>query len=146
MQAQNAMGETALLIASLCVDLEIVEALLEADADVEIPDNGSFTQLFVASREGHIGVVAALPAAGAEVDRPRDTDTDATPIVIAPQEGHIDAVPLIETVVFVHMPIDAGATHLFITSERGHLHLVAVLIEAGLMWICRNTMVRHHFI
>ena len=110
--------------------LDVVEALLEADADVEIPDNGSFTPLHVASYEGHIGVVAALIEAGADVERP--DESGRTPLYVASKEGHFDLVlVLIEAGADIDRPRDTGATPLYTASFEGHVDVVAALLETG---------------
>ena len=125
------MGKTALRIASFHGNLDVVEVLLNADADVEIPDNDSFTPLYVASQEGHVDVVSALLAAGADVDRPQDDG--ATPLFVASEKGHADvAVVLIKAGADVESPIiESRATPIYIAAYGGHTEVITVLIEAG---------------
>lgn len=130
MQAQNAMGDTALKIASFYGNLDIVEVLLEANADVEIANNYSFAPIHVASQEGHVDVVVALLEAGAAVDRPKYDG--ATPLFIASQDGHVDLVAvLIEAGADVDKPRDTGATPLVIASQEGQSSVVSALLRVG---------------
>jgi ankyrin repeat protein len=51
--------------------LEVVKALLAAQADVNKADNGGQTPLYRASFNGHLEVVKALLAAQADVNKAR---------------------------------------------------------------------------
>ena len=55
----------------------ILEALLQAGADVDKAANNGCTALMVASKKGHGAIVEALLKAGADVDKAADSGTTA---------------------------------------------------------------------
>jgi uncharacterized protein len=61
-------GGTALIQASQNGHLEVVRALLAANADVNAKLADGFTALMIASEKGHLDVVRALLAANADVN------------------------------------------------------------------------------
>ena len=64
----------------------IVEALLQAGADVDKADINDYTALMMASLKGHGAIVEALLQAGADIDKA--TNDGATALIAASQEGH----------------------------------------------------------
>ena len=63
---QNPQGETALYIAARSGDEELVKSLLSHKANVALAEKAhGWTPLFIASVEGHVGVVELLMPAGA---------------------------------------------------------------------------------
>ena len=58
-------GSTALMMASMKGHGGIVEALLQAGADIDKADINGNTPLICASQDGHDGIVEALLQAGA---------------------------------------------------------------------------------
>eukprot|EP01047_Picozoa_sp_COSAG01_P097422 COSAG01_NODE_27757_length_677_cov_1.747405_1_plen_108_part_10 len=62
---------------------EVIQALIEAGANVGRPDKDGVTPLYLASQDGHVAAMEVLLSAGASVDQP-DKD-GATPLYIASQ-------------------------------------------------------------
>ena len=81
--------ETALLIASRCGHLDVVELLLGRYADAGLLDATHRGALSHAAGEGHGGIVSRLIAAGAEVDAV--DDQQRTPLHWAIQGEHVEA-------------------------------------------------------
>jgi ankyrin repeat protein len=61
--------ELDLVIAANEGDAVLVQALIDAGADVNQTHEGGATPLFVAAQKNHLQVVKALIAAGADVDK-----------------------------------------------------------------------------
>jgi ankyrin repeat protein len=120
-------GATALILASANGRLEVVRALLDANADVNARNRFSSSALELASWQGHAEVVRALLAAKA--------DLNSNPCVLysASASGNVDVMKLL---------LDAGAdkdgkncggdnTPLISAIEEGSANVVRVLLEAG---------------
>ncbi len=78
-------------------DVAALEASLHAGIDPNTVDTNGATPnagyktaplLFIAAGENHVGTVAALLAAGADVDKAK-TSTGATPLFVAVELGHL---------------------------------------------------------
>lgn len=78
LNAQDGFGDTALMLASLQGDLEIVEPLLERLAKTHFENLYGRTAVMLASEHGHQLVVQALLRAGADVRPPKVTKSKAT--------------------------------------------------------------------
>jgi len=61
-------GRTLLAWSSFGGGLEVVRAMIEAGADVNMKDKQGFTPLILAAQMGHTAVVQALIEAGANAD------------------------------------------------------------------------------
>ena len=78
---------TPLPVASQRGRLEVVALLSDAGADKDIAMQGGATPLLVASKQAHQEVVRFFSDAGADKDIAMQ---DATPLFIAPQNGHLE--------------------------------------------------------
>ena len=74
---QKAGGSTALLIAALMGQEEVAVALIDAGAEVDIPNNEGNTALSTAAFLCHEGIVQALLAKGADVNRKNNDGSSA---------------------------------------------------------------------
>jgi hypothetical protein len=92
-------------------------------------DGHSWTMM-IASSNGHVEVVNALIATGADVNK---VDNDGvTPISLASYKGHLEVVQaLIAAGADVNKVDDNGYTPMYCASYKGHLEVVQVLIAAG---------------
>ena len=68
MDFRKANGSTPLIVHSLAGNKEVVQALIEEKANVDVQDNDGWSALLIASRVGHIEVVRSLIYAGAIPD------------------------------------------------------------------------------
>lgn len=120
-------GATALILAAANGRLEVVRALLDANADVNAKNHFSSSALELASRQGHSEVVRALLAAKA--------DLNSNPCILysASASGNVDVMKLL---------LDAGADKdgkncgvgnplLIYAIEEGSANVVRALLEAG---------------
>ena len=123
-------GVTGLLVASRTGHVEIVWALLAADAAVDLADRCGCTALFWASRNGHGDVVPMLLAACATVDL--GDDKGRRPLIAASKNGHIDVVSqLMAAGATVDLGDHKGRTPLFMASKHGQADVVTLLLAAG---------------
>jgi len=106
-----------------------IAAALRDGADVNAADSEGRTSLYIASREGHVDVIKALVAAGADVHRARDGHT---PLYIATQNGHVGAImALLAGGAAVNCANKNGATPLHIASQKSHVAAIKALLSGG---------------
>ena len=124
-------GGTPLYIAAQYGDEDVVQALIEASADVnkaEVDD--CVTPLCVAAFRGHEAVVRSLIEASVDVNKAMDNG--GTPLYVAARENHETVVrALIEAGADVNKAADNGATPLIMATRNDHEAIVRALIEAG---------------
>jgi len=85
-EAQDAIGRSALHRAGLCGHLSVVQQLLSVNASLNSVDADGCTALMASAKEGNADVVKALMGAGADVFT--KDDTGATAADMATEEGH----------------------------------------------------------
>jgi ankyrin repeat protein len=155
----EAVGGTALMAASQNGYLEVVQALLDAKADVNAKASNGATALMIASFRGHQDVVRALIDAKADVDAKLSGSATAllfamgnsgsmeewaagkldgyqanglTALMLASLRGHVEAV---RTLLDAKADVNAGAaqlsTALMMASQNGHLEVARILLEDG---------------
>ena len=127
--------KTALFLAAERGQLQVVEALIAAGADVESPDLKGLVPLHAAASQGHWGVIKALAAA-----RPTYQHLNAarnlggmTPLCCAAAGGHVGAVKaLVAAGAALQLPGGAkGWAPMLFAAEHGHAGVVKVLLAAG---------------
>jgi ankyrin repeat protein len=104
-------GQTALMWAAAEGNADVVQALIDADADIRVRVPSGFTPLLFAVREGHLDVVRVLLTAGADAN-------DAIPGEPR-RRGYGGRLP------------PAGASALLLAVTNGHFELAAHLLDAG---------------
>jgi ankyrin repeat protein len=126
----NKHDQTPLYIASYYGHLEVIKALLGAEADVNKTANNGQTPLYLASYQGHVKVVQALLGVGAEVDKA--DNLGRTPVISASSKGHLEMVKiLLAAKADVNKADKGGGTPLHKASFYGHVEVVQTLLGAG---------------
>jgi ankyrin repeat protein len=105
-------GQTALMWAAAEGHADVVQALIDADADFRIRVPSGFTPLLFAVREGHLDVVRVLLQAGADAN-------EMIPADAGRRRGYGGRLP------------PAGASALLLAVTNGHFELAAHLLDAG---------------
>ena len=89
-----------------------------------------WTALTKASSQGHLDILKALIAAGADKDK--DDDYGSTPLVMAAGNGHVECVKaLLAVKADVNKASTCGATPLIWGSRDGHVEILKLLLAAG---------------
>ena len=88
--SRDAVGFFPIYSASFYGLKDVVTALIEAGADINLAKKDGGTPLYMASQEGHVEVVRELLRGGANVDQAEKDG--ATPLFMASQEGHVEVV------------------------------------------------------
>lgn len=111
-------------------NVDKVNQLLAAGADVNYEAKKGFTPLFVASYFGNIEVVKLLLAKGADVNKA--LPDGATALMVASQKGYAEVVKLLLVKgADVNQALTNGATALLMASENGHTEVVELLLAKG---------------
>lgn len=86
-------GNTALHIASLAGQEEVVKLLVQYGASVNVQSQNGFTPLYMAAQENHDNVVKFLLSNGA--NQSLATEDGFTPLAVAMQQGHDKVVTVL---------------------------------------------------
>lgn len=126
---QNKHDQTPLIKASEKGYLEIVEALIEAGADIDYQNYFGQTALIEAIYNNRLNVVLKLIKSGASVDL---QFAGATALMTAARKGHLEIVQaLIEAGANIEHQNEEGETVLMGASKNGFSEVVQELIKAG---------------
>lgn len=119
---------TALMISCFAGREDVVNLLLNANADTNIQRGDGLTALYIASQEGHSEVVSLLLKANANPNL-RD-DNGITALLIATEHGHSDVVCQLLKVSAALDPQtdDDLAAALLLASQKGHVEVVSMLL------------------
>ena len=91
---------------------------------------GAWTALMKASSQGHLDILKALIAAGADKDK--DNDYGETPLTRAAMHGHVECMKaLLAVKTDVNKADNDGWTPLICASFIGHVEIVKLLLAAG---------------
>ncbi|RYP39320.1 hypothetical protein DL768_010726 [Monosporascus sp. mg162] len=140
---QDKRRQTALQYVSGKGDIELVQVLLDAGADVNAPpaDRYGRTALQAAVEKGNIELVRVLFGAGADVNTLPTDRYGRTAFQAAIEEGNIELVQvLLDAGADVNAPPAGryGRTALQAAVDEGNIDLVQVLLDAGRCswWLC----------
>ncbi|MCY4025324.1 MAG: ankyrin repeat domain-containing protein [Acidobacteria bacterium] len=126
-------GETPLMAAARTGTVESVELLLLHGAGAEVDAREGWrgqTALMWAAAEGHAAVVAALAAAGADVDA--RSDAGFTPLAFAVRAGHADAVAaLLDASADIGLALPDGTSPLHLAVLNARYDVAVRLLERG---------------
>lgn len=119
-------NKTPLIAASCCGNLNVVEELIEAGADVNL-SHGEETKHTAAFERSHLSVIKILIIAGADVNL---KDGIFTPLTLACEKGQLN---VIDTLIKAEADVNIYGykTPLTIACETGHLTVVVLLIQSG---------------
>ena len=129
-QADTSDGTTALLLAAQQGQRSTVQALLDANADINLANFKGTVPLKIAAQQGRSEVVEDLLARDAEVDR-RASDGMSS-LMMAAKKGHFEIVSsLLNAKAGVTYRSDGGMTALDFCVEGDHAPSVRALLQAG---------------
>lgn len=144
LNARNNNGETALIRAVENGNTEIVEAVVEAGADMKIRDNDGNTPLIRASMVGEEYILGVLLDSGSDVNE--TNNAGETALIVASRLGHYHIVEWLlsledeaeedGTYMYIYETdvnvVDAtGNTALTVARQYGHEEIVELLLDAG---------------
>jgi ankyrin repeat protein len=127
---EPSQNQTALMWAAAERHPEVVQALIDAKADVRARTKNGFTALHFAAREGDIESARLLLAAGVSVDERSqpDVDTGSDPAKRAPEQGRPQPLAGRRA---LSATASEGATPLLVATMRGQVPLALFLLEQG---------------
>lgn len=129
-KASGADRKTLLHLAAAKGYVEIVFALIAADADVEINDHSGRPPIFQAVMASHWETVEALLAWGADANVAETSGL--TSLHFAALEGHLPTVAILLENTAAPTAIDQyGRTALHLATSKGHVDIMKLLISAG---------------
>ncbi|CAE7728154.1 ANKRD17, partial [Symbiodinium sp. KB8] len=123
-------GNTALMVASVASingHLEALRLLLEAGAAKDLANKRGFTALMLASQKGDAEVVRLLLSYGADKDFPRK----GAALLEASCHGHTNVVRQLRDTASKDVVDTDGFSALMWASERGHMDILRLLLQAG---------------
>jgi ankyrin repeat protein len=128
--AQKFDGATALYLAAVNGNYDIVKVLIDKGANVNVGDNNYRTPLMVAAKKDHLKTVQALLGAPS-IDINATDDDGATALYLAALNGNDDVVKaLINQGANVNVADHKGWTPLMSATKKGHLTTVQALLGA----------------
>jgi ankyrin repeat protein len=129
--APDRLGRRALHHAASHGRVDIVIALLDADASFDVTDSRGFTPLHHAAYSGHVQVVRIFSDAGASV---RACDDDGrSPLHWACVAGQADVVAFLLSrgAHLLEHDLVGSKTPLHYASRRGHAHVIRILLRTA---------------
>jgi ankyrin repeat protein len=122
---------TALILAAEKGYAEVVKALLDKGADINVRSDDGSTALILAAEEGHEDVVKALLDKGADINL--QSKDGSTALILAAEEGHAEIVKaLLGKGADINVQCDDdGSTALILAAEQDHKEIVKLLIRHG---------------
>ena len=125
-------GQFALMHAAKLGHTAIVQALLQASANVNLLCNGGRSALMWAARNGHTSVVLALLQASANVHMRSNCQAGFTALMYAARNGHTAIVRmLLQASAYVDAQSILGHTALMCAAWYGHTATVQALLQAS---------------
>lgn len=129
--AQAIRDETPLIIAALSGNGEIVNYLLQRGADINARSASGLTALHAAAYAGHAEIISLLVARGAAVNDDSNR-FGATPLILAAEENHIDAVSsLLEHGAYINAVEINGINATSKAGWREHWDMLKLLLAKG---------------
>eukprot|EP00927_Polykrikos_kofoidii_P043758 TRINITY_DN37855_c0_g1_i1.p1 TRINITY_DN37855_c0_g1~~TRINITY_DN37855_c0_g1_i1.p1 ORF type:complete len:534 (-),score=102.88 TRINITY_DN37855_c0_g1_i1:210-1811(-) len=124
-------GATALSIAAAASNVDLVNTLIAAQADMEALDERTRTPLMAAAQAGSMPVCHALITARAEVDAKQE-ESGKTALIFASGPGHTTVCEsLLQARADANLPAATGATALHAAAANGHEAVCHALLAGG---------------
>ncbi|XP_052072850.1 uncharacterized protein LOC127710935 [Mytilus californianus] len=109
--------------------LDIMKALLKNNLDVNVMNKFGTTPLFIASENGHVGMIKLLLAYDCDPNT-RRLETSKTPLFIAVEKGHTQVVKLLlKHKADPNVRTEDKKTPLYIAANLGLTDIVELLLE-----------------
>uniref|UniRef100_A0A8C5P634 Ankyrin repeat domain-containing protein 17 n=1 Tax=Leptobrachium leishanense TaxID=445787 RepID=A0A8C5P634_9ANUR len=123
--------DTALTLACAGGHEELVQTLLERNANIEHRDKKGFTPLILAATAGHVGVVEILLDNGADIEAQSERTKD-TPLSLACSGGRQEVVELLlaRGANKEHRNV-SDYTPLSLAASGGYVNIIKILLNAG---------------
>ena len=130
-QATASSQTTPLMWAAFNGKLEVVRALTEREARVDLENSQGFTALMLAAEGGHKGIVKLLHEKGAKLNAKNAEGNSALTLAVAAADKPavnylLEQGPELET-----RTKDKGSTALLLAVEKGNLDIARLLLEKG---------------
>jgi ankyrin repeat protein/beta-lactamase regulating signal transducer with metallopeptidase domain len=111
-------------------NISVIDALLNAGANVNCSLESDGSPLIAAARNGHLAAVRLLLDRGADPNMP--VRGDGNPLIMAAREGNSEIVTLLlDRGASINQMVPEDENALVQASGSGHLHVVKVLITRG---------------
>lgn len=128
-EMRNPMGLTPLMLSIAKDNLGLVEALIEADADVNAVDNAGMTALVFAANKNSVRSVQLLRRAGARIEIVND---NLSGLMMAVRNSSLDLVEVMNpTVDEINLRAGDGWTSLYFAISRRDAEILKYLLERG---------------
>lgn len=130
LDARGESDATSIYLASQDNDLEILQILCDAGANLNKPYIDGSTPLMVATKNGHFEAVDILCKAGANLDA--KLPSGETALNIATEDNHLTILQRLcdAGANLNEPPLADGSTPLFTAVYRGHIKAVEILLKA----------------
>jgi len=129
-EAGSSVAESLLFQAVEAGDLELVQALIDAGADVNAALPGDGSPLIQAAVDGALALTQLLIERGADVNL--GVPGDGSPLIAAARNGHVEVLGLLlQTGATIDLVIEGDENPLIQASGNGHLEAVKLLVVAG---------------
>jgi ankyrin repeat protein/WD40 repeat protein len=104
----------------------------QAKCDPDAVDSNGWTPVYIASKNGHLGIVRYL-VGEAKCDPSQARKNGWSPVFVASLHGHLDIVRYLvdEAKCDPNQATNNGATPVYIASKRGRLDIVRFLVAVG---------------
>ncbi len=127
--AKKPDGVTALIVATNKRKDDVVKALIDHGANVNITDNNGWTPLMFAAEKGHLTTVQALLSAP-QIDINAKKTDGVTALIVATNNRKDDVVKaLIDHGANVNITDNYGWSPLMFAAEKGHLTIMQALLD-----------------